>query len=61
MTGGYVTPHNAEAIEAFFGPYQHSDHVKLHQVHARVLDMERVNQEIRELVESGKLFPVVFK
>lgn len=61
MNGGYVTPHNAEAIEAFFGPYQHNSHVGARYVHLRVEDMKRANREIRELVESGELFPVVFK
>lgn len=59
MTGGYTTPHNAEAAEAFFGPYQQNSHVKLYHTHKQVLDMERVNREMRELIKSGKLFPVV--
>ena len=59
MNGGYVTHHNAEAVEAFFGPYQQNSHVKLYLTHLQVLDMERVNREMSEVLKSGKLFPVV--
>ena len=61
MNGGYVTHHNAEAVEAFFGPYQRDHHVGVRYFHLRVEDMKRVNDEMRELIKSGKLFPVVFK
>lgn len=61
MNGGYVTFHNAEAVEAFFGPYQQDHHVGVRYFHLQVLDMERVNREIREVLKRGKLFPVVFK
>ena len=56
MNGGYVTHHNAEAIEAFFGPYQQNDHVKLYLTHLQVLDMERINREMCELIESGEFW-----
>lgn len=61
MNGGYVTHHNAEAVEAFFGPYQQDHHVGVRYFHLRVLDMKRVNDEMRELIKSGELFPVVFE
>lgn len=61
MNGGYVTHHNAEAVEAFFGPYQQDHHVGVRYFHLRVLDMKCVNREMSELIKSGKLFPVVFE
>jgi len=56
MNGGYVTHHNAEAVEAFFGPYQQNAHVKLYHTHKQVLGMERINREMSELLKSGKLW-----
>jgi len=61
MNGGFVTIHYTEAVKAFFGPYQQNDHVKLYRTHLQVLDMERVDCEMREVLKRGKLFPVVFK
>ena len=55
-----MTRNNAEAVEAFFGPYQQDHHVGVRYFHLRVEDMERVNREMSELIKSGKLFPVVF-
>ncbi len=50
MNGGYVTYHNAEAVEAFFGPYQQDHHVGVRYFHLRVEDMKRANREIVERV-----------